>query len=84
MDINRNQWFLAGLVFLFLGLQFRMIVSFVVKAEVAKFLGEVMNKSMASAAAAQTVTPGEWIGWALLAIGATMVLHALSLPKPSG
>ena len=33
MDITRNQYFLAGLVLLFLGLQFRLVESFVLTPE---------------------------------------------------
>jgi len=97
MDINRNQWFLAGLVLLYIGIQFRMVDSFVLTPEVTQFLAEKTNHPLASVnatpaaaapeanlAARKTVTPGDWIGWAFVAAGATMVLHALSLPKPSG
>lgn len=96
MDINRNQWFLAGLVLLYLGIQFRMIDSFVLTPEVTQFLAEqtdhpkaAMNAKIAlfmpddKPAARKTVEPNDWIGWALVAVGATMVLHSLSLPRPS-
>jgi hypothetical protein len=32
----------------------------------------------------RTVTPPEWIGWALLSIGSVLVLHSLAMPKPGG
>lgn len=31
---------------------------------------------------AKTFQPPEWIGWALLSIGAVLVLHSLAMPKP--
>ena len=97
MDINRNQWFLVGLVLLYVGSQFRMVESFVLTPEVTQFLAEKTNNPLAAVnassaaitpdgkpSARKTVKPNDWIGWAFLAAGATMVLHSLSLPKPSG
>jgi hypothetical protein len=32
----------------------------------------------------RTVTPPDWIGWALLSVGSVLVLHSLVMPKPGG
>jgi len=40
MDLNRNQFFLIGLVALALGIQFRMVESYVLNAESTKFVAE--------------------------------------------
>lgn len=98
MELNRNQWFLAGLVLLLLGLQFRMIDSVVLTPELTKFLadhasgpgsGPVATASQTMGAfmtaeplASKTVRPPEWVGWSLLSIGAVLVLHAMSMRKP--
>ena len=44
MDVNRNQWFLAGLVLVMLGLQFRVVDSFVLNEPCAKFIAKRFNK----------------------------------------
>ena len=40
MEINRNQYFLAGLVVLLLGLQFRSVDSFMLNEKVTRFLAQ--------------------------------------------
>jgi len=94
MELNRNQWLLAGLVLLLLGLQFRMVDSFVLTPELTTFLADHASGPVAAASqtmgvfmtveplAAKTVRPPEWIGWSLLSIGAVFVLHAMSMRKP--
>ena len=39
MEINRNQWFMIGLVILALGIQFRMVQSFVLNEKATEILG---------------------------------------------
>ena len=95
MEINRNQWFLAGAVLLFLGLQFRMVDSLVLTPELTQFLAEQRGHPVATASqtmhtfvgaeapvAPKTVRPPEWFGWALLSIGSVLILHSLSMKKP--
>ncbi len=95
MDINRNQWFLAGMVLLFLGIQFRAIESVVLTPEFTEFLDQRTAGNVAVAAqtvqavvAAQpdlspkTIRPPDSLGWALLSIGAVLVLHSLSMKRP--
>jgi len=95
MDITRNQFFLAGLVLLFLGLQFRAIDSFVLTPEFTQVLAEGTGHPLASVNAAgaavspsekpvakKNVRPPEWIGWALISFGTTLILHSLAMKKP--
>lgn len=95
MEINRNQWFLAGVVLLFLGAQFRMVDSLVLTPELTRFLAEQTGHPVATAsqtmhslvgvegpAPPKTVRPPEWFGWALLSIGSVLILHSLSMRKP--
>ena len=95
MEINRNQWFLAGLVFVLFGLQFRLMDSIVLTPEFTRFLAERTGHPIAAASEAmqavaqaelvvppKTVRPPEWLGWLLLSIGVVFVLHSLSLRKP--
>jgi len=94
MELNRNQWFLAGLVVLLVGLQFRMVDSFVLTPELTKFLADHASRPVAAAGqtmgafmtaeplASKTVRPPEWVGWAFLSVGAVLILHALSMKRP--
>ena len=95
MDINRNQYFLAGLVVLFFGLQIRFVDSYVLTPEFTQILAERTGHPLAAVNAAssaitpfqapmarKTVRPPEFVGWALLSFGSVLILHALSMKRP--
>jgi len=97
MEINRNQYFLAGLVLLFLGIQFRMIDSVVLTPEFTKFLAARSEHPVVAATNTmdavmgtdiklppKTVRPPEWLGWSLASIGSVLILHSLAMNKPPG
>jgi hypothetical protein len=97
MDITRNQYFLAGLLLLFLGIQFRLIDSVDLNPEFSQFLAERSNHPVASVGAAtqaliqlekpvikKNVRPPDWIGWSLASVGAVLILHSLAMKKPGG
>jgi hypothetical protein len=94
MEISRNQFYMAGLVLLLLGIQFRMIESVELKEQIASFIAErtdhplisVSSQSpvlgpMTNAALNRVLHPPEWIGWMLVSIGSVLVLHSLAMPK---
>ncbi len=96
-DLNRNQLFLAGILFLFLGLQFRCVESYRLTPELTQFLAERTGHPLASVNAAtpaltqsgrplaqKTVQPADWIGWALLSLAATLILQSLIMKRPEG
>ena len=95
MDITRNQILAAGLVLVFVGLQFRLVDSFVLTPQFTHFLAErtghpvaaVSNTAQALVPAAEpvvkkTVKPPDWLGWSLLSVGAVLVLHSAGMRKP--
>jgi hypothetical protein len=95
MDITRNQFFLAGLLLLFLGIEFRLIETVELTPELTQLLTERSNKPLASVSAtAQTLIPGDkssakrtvrppdWVGWFLASIGGVLILHSLAMRKP--
>jgi hypothetical protein len=97
MDINRNQFFLAGLVVLFLGIEFRMVESAVLTPQFTRLLAEgTASPALAAADATSslvgssanvspmTVRPPEWLGYALLSIGSVLILHAFAMRRPGG
>ncbi len=95
MDFNRNHFFMAGLVLLVLGIQMRFVESFVLSSESTHFLATRMNASPPASGLAsilpsssnmprKTLHPPEWLGWALMSVGAVLILHSLAMPRPAG
>ena len=95
MDITRNQYFLAGLLLLFVGVEFRMIESVQLTSEATRFLARSTNHPAVATTdkvdsllgtttkiPPKTVVPPEWIGYSLLSLGAVLVLHSLAMQKP--
>jgi hypothetical protein len=101
MDLNRNQYFMAGLVILLMGVQFRMVDSVTLNKECSAFIQNKLSKQDKSAVAPnlaafswgktkvvesvpelRTVRPPNWLGFALISVGAVLVLHSLAMPKP--
>ena len=94
MEISRNQFFMAGLVLLLLGIQFRAIEAVELKEQVAKFMAERTGHPLASvgtqnpilapignAAGTRVVYPPDWLGWMFLSLGSVLILHSLAMPK---
>lgn len=97
MEITRNQYYLAGLVLLFLGIQFRMVDSIDLTPEFTQFLAERSGHPLAAVSATtqsltqserpvakKTVRPPDWVGWSLISLGSVLILHSLAMQKPTG
>ena len=100
MDFNRNQYFMAGLVIFLLGIQLRMVDTFVLNERATQFIAQRMQqikgKEVASAGDLRTalaaqapiakhrIVPPRWLGWSLVSIGSVLILHSLALKKPGG
>jgi hypothetical protein len=96
MDITRNQYFLVGLVLLFLGIELLCIASVTLTPEFTLFLAKQTNHPIASLNAAtdalipdagpvvppKTLVPPDWIGWALASVGCVLILHSWAMKKP--
>lgn len=97
MDINRNQYFMAGIVILLLGVQLRMIDSYVLNEQGSEFVTQKLKQTSSSGerpkltfisstsiggAARKMIRPPEWMGWAFISVGAVLCLHALAMKKP--
>lgn len=94
MELNRNHYFMAGVVLLLLGIQLRLVDSYELTEKFTQTLnarnetGSLMNpvpmiQSMA-APARKVVKPPESIGWALMSVGSVLILHALAMRGPGG
>jgi hypothetical protein len=95
MDITRNQFFFAGVLFLMLGVQFKMVDSFDLTPEFTQFLAERTGHPLAAVnemtqnltpsekpLAKKNVRPPDWIGWSMISIGSVLVLHSWGMKKP--
>ena len=97
MEFNRNQFFMAGMLVMLLGAQFRAVDTFVLNERTTQVLAQRIQAwkqpQMASTgpmlAASGPVgnyraAPPKWLGWALVSVGSVLILHSLSLKKPGG
>lgn len=93
-DWDRNRYFTLGIVLILLGIQFRSIESFVLSEPATRALHRFARRSQIAAndgmtdvymsvapSPKKTVTPPNWFGWALLAAGGVISLHAVAMPK---
>ena len=96
LEVNRNHYFILGIVLLLLGLQFRYVQSFTLTEESARFIqknfasgatissdpvGAMIDAAGASAPQRQ-IQPPRWLGFSLISIGAVLTLQCLTLKKP--
>ncbi len=94
MQWNRRRYFTLGVVIFLLGVQFRLIDSFVLNEPTTRALHKMAKNSpmvsndpfsdvymQVSSQPRKTLTPPEWLGWVLLTVGGVMSLHAIMLPK---
>ena len=94
MSMYRNRYFLVGVLLILLGVQFRMVDSFVLNESTTRTLAKVtksepvaentMFSSILMRVAptpAKRVTPPRWLGLAMIAVGSVFTLHAVAIPR---
>lgn len=94
MEFDRNRYFMIGVLLILLGIQFRMVESFVLNESSTRTLARIAKNSQVATQDFATniymnvhpsprklVKPPSWLGWALLSGGAVVCLHAMVLPK---
>ena len=90
MDIDRNRYFMFGVILFLLGLQFRMVDSFVLNENSTRALHRIVQKSNIAdtnvatnvyASPKKNFRPPNWLGFVLLTVGGVMSLHAMVLPR---
>ena len=95
MEFNRNQWFLAGIVVLLLGLQLRYVETFFLHERTTQMLAQRhkdsemvarndVGTSLAASApvAKKAVSPPRWIGCMFVSVGSVLLLYSLAMKKP--
>ena len=94
LDITRNQFFFAGVVALFLGVELLAVQSYTLTPELTQFLAERTGHPMASVSATtqtlfqtesppiqKVLTPPQWIGWMLASVACVLILHSWGMKK---
>ncbi len=93
MDLDRNRYFMFGVILFLLGLQFRLVDTFVLNESSTKVLHRMAQKTkitdsnmatnvyMQVGAPKKSLRPPQWLGFVLLTVGGVMSLHAMVLPK---
>jgi hypothetical protein len=98
MDLNRNQFFLAGLLLLAIGFHFLKVESLVLNEQCSaiiekKFGDKSKNSDSASslwaaagpsASKQKVIHPPKWLGWCLMSVGGVFAAQAVVMRKPGG
>lgn len=92
MELNRNHYFMAGVVLLLLGIQLRLVDSYVLNEQSTRMLTPQAGGAPLAAvrplmqsitpAPHKVIKPPESLGWALMSIGSVLVLHAMAMKAP--
>ncbi len=94
MDWDRHRYFTLGVVLFLLGIQFRLVDSFVLNETSTRALHRFAKQSQMANSGSMTdmymsvapspkkaINPPNWIGWILLTTGCVITLHAWAMPK---
>jgi hypothetical protein len=102
MELNRNQFMLIGFLLFLLGLQFRLVDTFVLNEPSTRFLAKrsaqaesptspwklplsmAANGQIPIPAQRTRIRPPRWLSYALLSVGAVLMLHSIAMKKPGG
>ncbi len=97
MELNRNQFLFFAVFIALIGMQLRVVSSYVLTPEATHFLAKRAQASsdpvgaMAGATPAlpaslpaKVVSPPDWLGWCLISVGAVLFFHSMTMPKPGG
>lgn len=94
MEFDRNRYFMIGMLLFLLGVQFRMVESFVLNETSTRALARIAEDSQLASqdfganlylevhpSPKKNVKPPHWLGWVLLTTGGVISLHAMVLPR---
>ncbi|MEM9645114.1 MAG: hypothetical protein AAF989_08970 [Planctomycetota bacterium] len=92
--MNRNRYFLLGLLLILVGIQFRMVESFELNEPTTRTLARLTQKSGTPPQAGMQsflmqvhpkptkhIAPPRWLGLAMITVGSVVSLHAIAMPR---
>lgn len=95
MDFNRNHYFIAGLLLLLAGFQFRYVSSFVLNEKTTQIVDSrfprptVMQprsflsfSNPAPLEPRRVIHPPRWLGFSLISIGGVLFVFSLTMKRP--
>ena len=97
MDFNRNHYFIAGLLLLVAGAQFRYVSSFVLNEKTSQFVNSKIGKPPVLAQSRpllfsfsnpapldnrRVVRPPRWLSWSLISLGGVLFFYSLTMRRP--
>ncbi len=91
VEFNRNQFFMIGVFLVLFGVQFRLVESITFNEKTTRFLANHLGSTATSGITSifptstgpkKTIEPPQWVGWALISVGAVCILHSLAMKKP--
>ena len=93
MSLYRSRYLMSGFVLLMLGIQFRMVHSFVLNQPTTERLARLSDSEPKTPSSSvnsflmrvapesrKTITPPRWMGLSLITVGAVVVLHGAVIP----
>ena len=93
MDIDRNRYFMFGVILFLLGLQFRLVDSFILNESSTRALHKFSQRANIASndvatnvyvqvgAPKKSFRPPNWLGFVFLTVGGVISLHAMVLPR---
>jgi hypothetical protein len=95
MELNRNHYIVIGVVLILLGIQLKVVDSFVLNEAASQRLlpkgqrtltSDVVSFTQMAApvTARKTIPVPSWVGWLVISAGAVLTLHAVAMPKAGG
>lgn len=95
MQFTRNRYFMAGMLLVLLGIQFRLVQSVVLNETTTRVLAKLTKQNPVAASSPsmssflmqvypnpkKRIEPPRWLGLAMVAVGAVIALHAMAMPR---
>lgn len=91
--MNRNRYFLIGVLLILLGCQFRLVQSVVLNEPTTRALARVTHQKPVASSdmmsaflmdvsrPTKQISPPRWLGLASIAVGAVLTLHSIAMPR---